>query len=286
MNTLSTREIIEILYKAYLERVDGAKRIRKLLEDSSEEWIEDHFALRSFQYGNFSTKVLEDFFSRLGYETICNDYVFEKKKLKALHMAHPDRSLPKVFISALQVHELLPKSRSIIEKYLKDKTDPVEQMSLENFNSKSFLYPCWGKVEYEDYLSLREESEYGAWTLLFGNSLNHFTIAVHHLKNFQSLASFNEWVKEKGLVLNQDNGEIKGSADVKLKQSSTLAESIEVEFLNGEVHPVPCAFIEFAYRFPLDGKSGNDWEERFQGFVEGNADRIFTSTNSKSLNQE
>src|SRR5690606_41440472 len=39
-------------------------------------------------------------FKALGYEE-CGEYHFEAKKLYAKHYEHPDRSLPKVFISEL-----------------------------------------------------------------------------------------------------------------------------------------------------------------------------------------
>ena len=88
----------------------------------------------------------------------------------------------------------------------------------------------------------------------------------------------NNLVESLGIILNDDHGKIKGSPDVLLEQSSTLADLLEVEFDRGEKIEVPYAFIEFANRYPL-GAYAEKWEDYFQGFVEGNADRIFTSTN-------
>lgn len=76
-------------------------------------------------------------------------------------------------------------------------------------------------------------------------------------------------------MLNSVGGEIKGSPAVLLEQASTLADMQHVEFANGDEHLIATCFYEFALRHPQAD------ETLFQGFVEGSADKIFDSTNSR-----
>jgi copper chaperone CopZ len=130
--------------------------------------------------------------------------------------------------------------------------------------------PTW--VEYQALLA---ESEYAAWLLAIGLRANHFTISVNHLENYRTLQQVVQAVKEAGFALNTVGGEIKGSSEVFLEQASTLADKQQVEFADGDEHQIATCFYEFALRYPQsDGAL-------FQGFVEGNADKIFDSTNSR-----
>jgi hypothetical protein len=133
------------------------------------------------------------------------------------------------------------------------------------------------------YEQIRSFSEYAAWTLVYGVCINHFTVSVHLMDGFENLAALNSYLKQTlNSPLNVTGGsEIKGSAAVDLEQSATLAAPMAVQFADG-VHTIPYAFVEFAYRFrvPRDA-DGRLWSSYFQGFVEGNADRIFSSTDQR-----
>jgi hypothetical protein len=71
--------------------------------------------------------------------------------------------------------------------------------------------------------------------------------------------------------LNSSGGEVKGSREQLLKQSSTMAEIVPVEFVEG-VREVPACYYEFAERFRDAGGA------LFSGFIAGSADKIFEST--------
>ena len=71
--------------------------------------------------------------------------------------------------------------------------------------------------------------------------------------------------------MNTSGGEVKGSKEVCLEQSSTLANTIEVEFKDGKLN-IPACYYEFAKRYAL--KDGN----LYKGFVAASADKIFEST--------
>ena len=81
----------------------------------------------------------------------------------------------------------------------------------------------------------------------------------------------NEFLKEKGFLLNTVEGEIKGTPEELLEQSSTKAGIIEVDFLEGK-YSIPSCYYEFARRYP--DKNGR----LYSGFIAKSADKIFEST--------
>ena len=71
--------------------------------------------------------------------------------------------------------------------------------------------------------------------------------------------------------MNDSGGEVKGTPEELLEQSSTIAYNKEITFSNG-VHTIPACYYEFAKRYPK--KDG----DLFRGFIAGSADKIFEST--------
>ncbi len=127
-------------------------------------------------------------------------------------------------------------------------------------------------LSYEVYRKLLEESEYAAWFYVFGFRANHFTVSVNSLNLYNSLEKVNQLLKERGFILNTSGGEIKGTRNDYLRQSSTMADLIGIKFEEGLY--IPCCYYEFAERYPLpNGKI-------FSGFVAGSADKIFESTDN------
>jgi hypothetical protein len=116
-----------------------------------------------------------------------------------------------------------------------------------------------------------KESDYAAWVAAFGYRPNHFTILINALKNFTDITDLNNFLKTNGFKLNASGGEVKGSKEVFLEQSSTLANNIKVDFIDGKLD-IPACYFEFAKRYPLpNGKL-------YKGFVANSADKIFEST--------
>src|SRR5664280_1289059 len=119
---------------------------------------------------------------------------------------------------------------------------------------------------------LSEESEYAAWFYVFGFRANHFTVSINALKKYNDIHRVNDLLTKNGFVLNTSGGEIKGTPADLLQQSSTLADSVNVKFIEGSFE-VPCCYYEFAQRFhDSDG-------HLYNGFIAKSADRIFESTN-------
>ncbi len=121
------------------------------------------------------------------------------------------------------------------------------------------------------YESLKSESDYGAWVSAIGFRPNHFTVFINKLNKFSDILELNNFLKESGFKLNNSGGEVKGSIDVFLEQSSTLADSVEIQFTDKKMI-IPSCYFEFAKRYPMENG------ELYQGFVAKSADKIFEST--------
>lgn len=257
------------LWENYCAVTPSARQIHRILDNSQVSTIvNDHIALRTFNLEKLNLEKLAAHFRALGYHQ-GGEYHFEAKKLYARHFEHPDATVPKVFISELLVEKCSDALQETVQKLVADVPPSVVA-------DRSFLYSGrhWD-IDYATYQALLEESEYAAWLAAWGYRANHFTVSVNHLSQFTTLAEVNRRLKQEGYRLNSSGGEIKGSPEELLEQSSTMADRAEVDFSDQTVS-IPSCFYEFALRYPdADG-------QLYRGFVAASADRIFESTNSKT----
>lgn len=261
--------LFQNLWENYCEVTPSAHRIHQLLDNSQGGAIvNDHIALRTFSLSPLNLDRLAAHFLALGYQP-GGEYHFEAKKLYARHYEHPDPTAPKVFISELLVDQCSQALQSVVH-------DLVSRVDPAVVTRDDFLYSGrhW-ELDYATYESLLEESEYAAWLAAWGYRANHFTVSVNHLSQFRTLAEVNQRLKDEGFRLNSAGGEIKGSPEELLEQSSTIADRAEVRFTD-RTASIPSCFYEFALRYPkADGKL-------YSGFVAASADKIFESTDSKA----
>ena len=252
------------LWQDYIKMTPSAAKVHALL-GHGEPIINDHIALRTFNIDKVNLDVLAKHFTSLGY-VACGDYKFEQKKLIAKHFEHPDSTQPKVFISELLVEEFSPALQETIQ-------DLIAQVNVIATTADNFIYSGrhWS-LDAQTYEDLLAESEYAAWVAAFGYRANHFTVSINHLDGFATLEAVNDKLKQAGFVLNGSGGEIKGSPEVLLEQSSTMADKMAVEFNDATVE-IPSCFYEFALRYPMANG------ELYTGFVAASADKIFESTN-------
>lgn len=248
-----------------------ANRVYGLLAARGEKIINDHVAFRTFRHPKIGLPALAGHFLGLGYEEK-DEYVFVEKKLYARHYEHADPSMPKVFISELKVEEFPADFQERVMRL-------IEQVPVDFAGKPGFLHAGrpW-KSTFADYDWFSKSSEYAAWMSAFGFRANHFTVSINALKTFSEIGELNAFLKSNGIALNASGGEIKGSKDVFLEQSSTLADRVRVEFSDG-THEIPACYYEFAKRYPMpDGRI-------YQGFVEKSADKIFESTDRTQVNR-
>lgn len=258
--------LFEQLWNDYIQHTPSAQKVHDLLGEGH-EIINDHVAFRTFNSAPVGLEKLAQHFLALGYKE-GGDYHFEAKKLRAKHYEHDDPSYPKVFISELLVEEFSPQLQALVQRM-------VDAVPADLVEKPEFLYSGthW-QVTYEEYLALLDESEYAGWMSAFGFRANHFTVSVNYLPGYETLEQVNQKLKDAGFRLNTSGGEIKGSADVYLEQSSTMADRVVVSFADKKAE-IPSCFYEFAKRYEIaPGKL-------YTGFVAASADKIFESTNAK-----
>jgi hypothetical protein len=268
----------------------------------------DHVAFRSFgsrQYGLDATKQI---FQDLGFHEK-EFYQFKAKKLRAVWMAPPKELydlIPRIFISEIILNDLSKSSQKIISSYLSEGS---------TYNSSSLVasvltgHRPWKAPSFKDFESLSKESEYAAWVLAQGYSLNHFAISTHRLHrkvpltalqagvNHQGdvgginstlissndIQSVTDSLQHQGYLMNQEGGIIKVSPDGGLLQSSTLADLRPIEFDDGMTRFIPGAYAEFVQRrvlpeyLTIPEDDVKEYQRR-DGFETDNADKIFEST--------
>ncbi|SDW82243.1 DUF1338 domain-containing protein [Marinobacter mobilis] len=268
-DTHSDRQaLFQHLWDNYRAVTPSADRIHQILGARQDgDIVNDHIALRTFNLDKVGLGRLAAHFLALGYHE-GGEYHFEAKKLYARHYEHPDPTAPKVFISELLVDQCSPQLQTIVRGL-------VDQVPAEAVSASDFLYSGthW-QVDYATYQQLLKESEYAAWVAAWGYRANHFTVNINRLTGFDSVAAINAVLKAEGFAVNSAGGDIKGSPEDLLEQSSTMADRAEVVF-SDRTAVIPSCFYEFAKRYPTANG------ELYGGFVAASADKIFESTDSK-----
>lgn len=278
------------LWRQYRERVDYARTYEQLLKKRGGNFRNDHLAFRTFatQSRWSGIAAISRPFEALGYRP-AGVYDFPDKNLTSIYFAPPSASLPKIFISELRVWELSQKAQKIIlrstAKTLPGLTDHeltglaniaklsagLREKLLSRWSSQ--FSRRWPTPNAADAEALELESQFGAWTLLHGHTVNHFTAAVHAHK-VASLDSIDKTIsalKAAGVPMKP---EIEGGRGSKLRQSSTLAVVIPVEMRSGTriVKKLwTYAYFELAERPLINGR-------RFEGFLGGQATNLFEMT--------
>ena len=264
---MSIQKVLKNMWQDYLVLNPEAQRVVDALLAEGESIVNDHIALRTFNVGVVALDECAKSFLSMGYEEK-KSYFFETKKLRAKHYEHnADPSIPKIFISELLVDEFSTEFQDIVNSL-------VSHICADQVQQPDFFHSGrpWD-VSLSQHETLLNESDYGAWMAAIGYRPNHFTVSINNLKKYSDIHTLNDFLKSKGFKLNSSGGEVKGTPNVFLEQSSTLANRVEVEFTDGKKE-IPSCYFEFAKRYPLE--SG----ELYQGFITKSADKIFESTNT------
>jgi len=289
-------QILDALFKVYESRVPDVRKItqamiNKGMVSDQTDIVNDHIAFRTMGVDHLGIASFEKIFLAHGYKKR-EYYHFETKKLDAYWYSPPTDDLPRIFISELKVEQLTENTQKIITHYTRKITaDPVDALDLKEVEAVAafFQTPLWELPSKEDYENLLQESEYAAWVIYNRYYLNHYTISVHDLPQpYNRLESFNEFLKSIGIKLNDAGGEIKTSQDGLLRQSSSVANQVEAQFVQGEKKTIAGSYVEFAERSLLPEFITLDPSQlkrihRREGFEASNADKIFESTFTSQL---
>jgi hypothetical protein len=291
------KEVFSHLWRFYRGLVPEVGIIEDSLRAHGEVWSEDHVAFRTFPGPFCGAAVLQSLFELLGYQRK-DAFIFEEKKLNAFWMQPPQTAdthstlvAPKIFISEWEPQTFPSEVQEIVAKHTSQVCESPVRLAKQYAEQNRWqdlvlllvgyltLGTPWAPPTSAEYELLRKHSEYAAWTLAFGPQANHFTVGVHLMKNQKNFAAFNEHIQNHlKITMNTSGGLIKGGMSFRLEQSSTLAAPRLVAFQDG-ARIIPYAFVEFAFRYPLEGKADDGfWESYYQGFVASNADKIFEST--------
>ncbi len=258
--------LIPTLWQQYYQSNPGVKQVYDLFVEREAKVVNDHIALRTFDLDPINIEVLAQAFLELGYQE-AQTYEFPIKKLIAKHYEHEDDTKPKIFISQLLTQQFLPIVLDIAKKIVAAIPDEL----LEDPKKLLISGVSWHPLKYAIYQELLEQSEYAAWLYAFGFRANHFTVSINHLKTFDNILEVNAYLKDKGFKLNDFGGEVKGSAEELLEQSSIMALPVSVEFEEGSFD-IPLSYYEFALRYPMENG------KLYSGFVAASADKLFQST--------
>ena len=261
---MDTTALITNLWNEYLKITPSAQKIHDLFSEDG-EFKNDHIALRTFNDPRICLDVVAKTFLACGYEEV-ESYSFPEKKLRAKHYRNfKNDNAPLVFISELLLDQCSSKLERIINTTLNSVEPSVFRADIATIGR------LWKDVLFELYQELRAESEYAEWTYFYGVCANHFTVLVNSLDQFGTIQDVNEFVKDSGFKLNVSGGEIKGTPEGLLEQSSTLADMKDMKFKEG-VYSIPTCFYEFARRYKSEAG------ELFLGFHADSANKIFEST--------
>ncbi|MEQ1723258.1 MAG: DUF1338 domain-containing protein, partial [Pseudobdellovibrio sp.] len=118
------------MWNDYIQINPQAQKIHTLLTHAGEVLTNDHIALRTFNHPKLGIQSLAQHFIKFGYKE-CGEYYFTEKKLYAKHYEHDDKSLPKIFISELE----LQKVSSYIQETISAVVEQIkpEVIAHENF---------------------------------------------------------------------------------------------------------------------------------------------------------
>lgn len=295
-------DLFERLWKNYLKRVSYAKVYESMVVTNRGRIVHDHIAFRTFNTHTGEQpegiRALRHILVSLGYKPAMK-YKFQKKKLNAVHFEHPDETLPKIFVSQLEVDLLPAWAQELIHKTVKDtgyllsdhsiellnilkekEILPVEAADFLEKDLENYFRRPWKIPRKEDVLKLNDISQYGAWVLIHGNSVNHFATFINqqNIKDWPDLETTAKALADAGIPMKDT---IEGEKGSKLRQTSTHAVKEEVEvFGDAGIEQIKWtyAYFELAERGYIEE---NGEKKLFNAFLGEQAVHLFDMTRTR-----
>lgn len=275
------RQLWSELWREYRRRVSYARVYEEMIESAGGTVVNDHIAFRSLKLQvenrDLGIAYLESIVSSLGYR-VGGEYFFPASHLYARHYYHRD-DLPKLFISELLVDEMPEEIREAIEATVRDGDFHSQIPESVNDYSRIFTRP-WSIPARSVVEKVNEVSQYGAWVLLHGYSVNHFTGYVNGQNTpvYPDIESTAKGMGDRGVPMKES---IEGDRTTGLRQTATRAvtESVTVkDDVTGELIEIPWtyAYYEIAQRNVI--RLPDDREGLFQGFLNAQAKNLFEMT--------
>ncbi|MBF2064139.1 MAG: DUF1338 domain-containing protein [Calothrix sp. C42_A2020_038] len=288
------------LWQEYLTRVSYARVYQDMVTKAHGTVANDHIAFRSLRLDidtnkgkvNLGIKLFEPILHLLSYEAV--DEYFFANHLYARYYRHPQQEeydLPKLFISELIVEELPTDIAGLITRTVQNANfdyflnfgfEPVTNQNIFTNPTKIFTRP-WQPPYRSVVETVNQVSQYGAWVLLHGYSVNHFTGYVNRQNTplYRDIESTADALANLGVPM---KAEIEGERSVGLRQTATQAVTELVKVRDDESNqeiliPWTYAYYEIAERFTIEieGK-----QLLFDGFLGANAKQLFEMTRVNS----
>ncbi|HZE89597.1 MAG TPA: DUF1338 domain-containing protein [Verrucomicrobiae bacterium] len=303
--TVFVRELFHVLWERYRGRVSYVRDYERMVRENGATFFNDHIAFRTLgttvgtnQIGMISLAVL---FRPLGFRPV-GAYDFKEKRLRAVHLQHPDPTFPKLFVSELEVDKLNRDAQAILARYMLRHRDTLGEEELSQLRDLKSLAPRdrnvlltkmqgffetlpWGIPDRADVEELGKHSQYGAWVLMHGYEVNHFTASVNS-HGVEAIGDIEKTVREmraRGIPMKH---EIEGNAGTKLRQSATESVVIPVTVRgpDGRMQEMnwTYAYFEIAERHQWTNPETGE-RELFQGFLGEQANQLFEMTAMKAL---
>lgn len=296
------RRLLELLWNDYAERIPYARTYQNMLSELNGTFVNDHIAYRSLAVtapdGTYlGITNIKRIFDALDFQEK-GAIEFPKTKLFARYVQHDNPDFPRIFISELKVDELPDDVAGLIQNAVsKNKqvlTDAdVKQIAAlkddddipEDLLQKTYLFfktIPWGSVSESTIKTVNDASQYGAWTLLHGSNVNHFTgyINRHGVDGINDIDGLVAELKKRGVPMKDT---IEGAPGTKLRQTSTQAvrEPVTVIGEDGQEKQIEWtyAYMEYAQRSEIETEDGR--KELFQGFLGPQASQLFEMTKLK-----
>ena len=299
------QELWNQLWAIYRQRVTYARIYEAMIKAAGGTVANDHIAFRSLRLElnsgheaiNLGIPYLENVVRWLGYE-VAGEYHFRDRHLYARHYRHLEQDqydLPKLFISELIVEELPSSIAKSIQDTVRsgdffslsawqqsffpsEKDDQAIAKSLLSVFTRPWKPPKQNIIEH-----VSKVSQYGAWVLLHGYSVNHFTgyINRQNTQTYPNIESTAQALARRGVPMKDsfEGGQASG-----LQQTATQAVIESVPVLNDQGHveqmPWSYAYYELAERYRIpDSITGK--QTLFEGFIAPQAKHLFDMTKAK-----
>jgi hypothetical protein len=299
MNPEIARHLWELLWQDYSIRVSYARTYAQMITDAGGTVANDHIAFRSLRMEidapqgkvNLGIDYLGQLAEALGYE-VAGEYSFPETHLYARHYRHPQQEefdLPKLFISELIVDELPEKTVNLIQQTVSSVSLFHYSAILQTFASKTGraakelhrIFTCpWQPPRRSVVQEVNNITQYGAWVLLHGYAVNHFTGYVNrqNTAEYPDIETTARGLANLGVPM---KAEIEGDVASGLRQTATQAVTEVVTVLEDTVDveiqlPWTYAYYEIAQRYMVEVEPGQ--QVLFDGFLGRNAQQLFEMT--------
>lgn len=298
------RQLWGRLWENYSRRVKYARIYQQMIREAGGTVANDHIAFRSLRLTidspagtiDLGIPYIAGIAEALGYRA-AGEYRFPEQQLYAHHYRHPEQDhldLPKLFLSELIV-DALPKTvaqhieqtvcsgsffdlQSLRHRIEAAATGPEIEAIVDQLQG-AFTRP-WQPPRQSDVEAVNAVSQYGAWVLLHGYAVNHFTGFVNR-QNTPCCPDIESTARElanRGVPM---KAEIEGDRGSGLRQTATqsVIESVQIRDDSSEQLiqiPWTYAYFEIAERNLVEivpGQTG-----LFEGFLSSQAQHLFEMT--------